>query len=520
MAPVDILFISPSFEPILKEESIGTLILAKKAELAGYKIGILRYWESESFSINDYSTFKISFVRQILEKSPAIISFYCRCTDYHVNLDIAKNIKVLSPKTQIVFGGPQAELVSIETLKLFSFVDYVACSEGENTIVPLLDYLIHQEIHPEDIPGLCFRNIKGEIIQNSFPELLPNNYKRDYYYYDLIPKSIVPRSKSLTIDVGRGCPFSCTFCSTKTFWKQQFRLRDIDDMIKEMKWIVSNYGISKFDFDHDMFTVNKKKLRGFCNAITENDLDIKWYCSSRLDTISTEDIDYMVNAGMTNILFGVESGSKRMQKIIKKNLDLSRCREIVKYVVSKGVKAKMSFMYGFPEETEDDFEETLRLMMDFLKMGAHIVIWRCGILNGTEMFDRYRNKLYLSEENWKNYSFFGFKEAFDMIKRYPSVFPHFYDHTNPLRKKLIYFDLFFSLWRDFSRTDFDMIADAFISSGKRLIDMYELFVCSNMEMLQNCTPSSMDKYWDLSESECSSLVQKFINVVEDYDFSV
>ncbi len=511
MKAFDILFISPSFEPILKEESIGTLILAKKAQLAGFKVGILRYWQSDGFMKKDYVAFKSEFVEKILESSPSIVSFYCRCTDYHISLDIAKEIKKVSSDTKIVYGGPQAELVSRDTLKFFPFVDYVACSEGENTIVPLLDYLIYQKLRPEDIPGLCYRNKVGEIIQNSFPSLLPNDYKRFFRYYDLIPETVVSRSNNLTIDVGRGCPYSCTFCSTKTFWKQKFRLRNIDDMIMEMKWIVLNYKITRFDFDHDMFTANKSKLRKFCDAIIENNLDVSWYCSSRLDTISPEDIDYMANAGMTSILFGVESGSKRMQKIINKNLDFSKGREIIKYAVSKGIKAKVSFMYGFPEETEDDFEDTLRLILEFQRLGAYIVIWRCGILNGTAMYDKFKDDLFLSDKNWKNYSFFGFRENRAMIKSHPTIFPHFYDHPNPLRKKTEFFDLFFYLWKDFSRVDFDRVADKFMLSAKRLVDMYDIFVSANMSIFSTHTPRSLDRFWNFSEDECRTLVDNFIN---------
>lgn len=514
MKSYDIVFISPSFAPVLKEESIGTLILAKKAKLAGYNVDVLRYWESNNFSMSNYLGFRENFVELILQKDPTIVSFYCRCTDYHVNVDLAKHIKDRSPNIKIVFGGPQSELVSIQTLRNFEFIDYVACSEGENTIVPLINCIINKNDHQDSIPGLCYRKDNGDIVQNKFPQLLPNDYKREYMYYDLIPSYIVRNSKSLTIDVGRGCPYSCTFCSTKTFWKQQFRLRDIDDMIKEMKWLVLNYGISKFDFDHDMFTVNKGKLRRFCDAIKKNGLSIRWYCSSRLDTIAPQDIDYMYDAGMTNILYGVETGSQRMQKIINKNLNLSKSREIVKYTVAKGIKAKMSFMYGFPEETEADFEETLRLMFDFLKLGAHIVVWRCGILNGTAMYEKHKGELFLSDYDWKNYSFFGYKENKSMVKDWPEVFPQFYDHPNPLRKRLIYFDLFVSLWKDFSRNEFDKIANSFLETGRRLLDLYDIFVASNKTLLTGYTPVSLDKYWNFSENECRILIENFVNYVK------
>ena len=211
----DIVFISPSFAPILKEESIGTLILAKKAKLAGYNVEILRYWQSDMLSSKRYTSWSKDFIKQIMERRPTVVSFYCRCTDYHICIDLAKKIKEIS-NTTIIFGGPQAELVSVKTLEGFEFIDYVACSEGENTIIPFLKYVINGYGTKEDILGLCYRNDSGRVVQNPFPTLLPNDYKRGYSYYDMIPRSIVAESQSLTIDVGRGCPFACTFCSTKT----------------------------------------------------------------------------------------------------------------------------------------------------------------------------------------------------------------------------------------------------------------------------------------------------------------
>lgn len=509
----DILFVSPSFAPQLNEESIGTLILAKLLKINNFKVDILRYWECADLSCEDYSSFRHNFVKQILSVFPKLVCFYCRCTDYHVCIDFARNIKRINPDIVIAFGGPQSELVARDTLQSFDFIDYIACSEGESTIVPFANFILYKIGSESTIPGLCYR-MSGDIVINTLPNLLPNNYSRDYLYYDLIPREIIKGSKSLTIDVGRGCPFSCTFCSTKTFWKQQFRLRDIEDIVRELEWVINNWGINKFDFDHDLFTVNKKKLKFFCNLIREKNLSVRWYCSSRLDTIQPEDIDYMVEAGMTNILFGVESGSTRMQKIINKNLDLSKSREIVKYSVSKGVKTKISFIYGFPEETESDFEETLKLMIDFQRLGAHIVVWRCGILNGTALYEKYKTELFLNESNEKNYAFYGFKENVDLIRTYPTIFPHFYDHPNPLRTELLYFDLFFSLWRDFARDTLDEIADEYIRSNKRLIDMYRDFVKANKIMLENNMPHTLDKYWDYSLSDCQILIDGFVENIK------
>lgn len=89
---IDILFVVPSFSPQLKEESMGTLILAKIAMASNYNVHILRYWEvCEDFS--DYFHFKEKMIKRILLLNPKIVSFYSRCTDYHICVDISNELK-------------------------------------------------------------------------------------------------------------------------------------------------------------------------------------------------------------------------------------------------------------------------------------------------------------------------------------------------------------------------------------------------------------------------------------------
>lgn len=141
----DILFVVPAIRPRMKEESLGTLILAKKASLEGFNVRIARCWNVDDNPKTDYESFSANFVDYLLNQSPAIVSFYCRCEEYHICIDISRKIKAKSPSIYISFGGPQAELVAKDTLQRFNFVDFVCCSEGENTIIPFLNFLLRND---------------------------------------------------------------------------------------------------------------------------------------------------------------------------------------------------------------------------------------------------------------------------------------------------------------------------------------------------------------------------------------
>lgn len=442
----DILFVVPAFAPKMKEESLGTLILAKKAQTLGFNVDIIRYWEITNSIKDDYEAFKKEFINTVITCNPKVLSFYCRCEEYHISLDLASGIKNVAPDIFIVFGGPQAELVSAETISQFPCVDYICCSEGENTIGPLLEFLCrnHNEtnICQGDIPGLVYRNCDGTVVRNAMPEMLADNYIMDDYYYDLLPAQILEDCISMPIDVGRGCPFSCVYCSTKTFWKQRFRLRKLADTVTEMQYVVKHFGITQFDFMHDLFTVNKKRILEFCSEITKRGLKIQWGCDSRIDTIDFEMIDVMFTAGLRNIFFGIESGSERMQKNINKNLNLKKCRDVVDYCLSKGLKVTTSFMYGFPEETTQDLSDTLKMIVEFQNKGCNVLTNLCHVMNGTELYNRYSNDLIINKGTAYNKCIPAFDELFNLIRRHKAMFANFCDFPAPIRDQMKYVDVF------------------------------------------------------------------------------
>ncbi len=489
---LDITFVVPAFKPKMKEESIGTLILAKKLLLNGYNVEIARYWDVKSSPREDYTSFRNEFVTYIINKSSKIVSFYCRCEEYHICIDLAIQIKKLSPSTKIVFGGPQAELVAKDTIRAFSCIDYVCCSEGENTIVPLLHWIVDENADlalAGQIPGLTYRTKTGEVFQNSFPEFLPDNYVRTFFYFDLIPSEVWKNTKSVALDVGRGCPFACTFCSTKTFWKQKFRLRNINNILDEINFLTTNYGIRVFDFKHDLFTVNKNRILQFCKGLKNIDGRIKWGCDSRIGVIDEEMIDCMVNSGMTNIFFGIESGSDEMQKKINKRLNLEEADKIVKYCLNKGLKVTTSFIYGFPEETDETISATMELAIRFQNYGCNVLTNICHITNGTELYARYKDILHFSEDTSFNKCIIGLNQLRSLITKNLHMFANFCDYPNPLRQELSYFDAFrYTL--NYAYKNMPKEHAILLQTDYASIRMYRLFCEANQSILGILIPSS------------------------------
>ena len=488
---IDMVFVVPALKARIKDESIGTLILAKKAILAGFNVKIVRYWDSEYSPKVAYDKFKDSLVTKILSYNPKIVSFYCRCEEYHICLDLSMTIKDKDDKIIIAYGGPQSELVAKETISRFSFVDYVCCSEGENTIVPFLKLLLKNDdtISISSVDGLTYRNNEGFIVQNKFPEFLKDNYCREYYYYDIIPEKCFEVCESMPVDVGRGCPFSCTYCSTKTFWKRKFRLRNIKDTVDEMCYVSEKYGINNFDFMHDLFTVNKKRIIEFCAEIQSRGINVRWGCDSRIDTIDFELIDMMIANGLYRIFFGIETGSERMQQAINKKLNLERCDEIVKYCIDKGLEVTTSFIYGFPDETAEDLSQTISMAVRFQNYGCTVLTNMCHIMNGTELFNRDRDCLTINKTTAYNDCILAFNHLYPLISCNKDMFANFCDFPNPLRDEMKFLDVFrYTLY--FAKNHFEEEHRFLLKNNYASIEMYRTFCKANSDVFFKLIPPS------------------------------
>jgi hypothetical protein len=241
-------------------------------------------------------------------------------------------------------------------LRAFPQFDVIARNESECTILPLLEALQKRSLF--DVAGITFRAGGGIWRNEGDPRIddldtLPMPAYQHYPVEEL-------RLSSLRVEAGRGCPFQCTFCSTASFFGRKYRLKSAERLVKELDTLHDTYGISEFALSHDLFTVNRRKVIAFCNAVA--DRGYIWKVSARMDCVDEDLLKQMSDAGCRAIYYGIESGSERMQMISKKRLDLKLFDPILATTQRLGMLATVSFITGYPEETRDDQNATLDLV--------------------------------------------------------------------------------------------------------------------------------------------------------------
>ncbi|MCE5212720.1 MAG: radical SAM protein, partial [Deltaproteobacteria bacterium] len=181
--------------------------------------------------------------------------------------------------------------------------------------------------------------------------------------------------------------YHCTFCSCRSVTGHKIRAHSVAYMIKEIKFLQSNFGIREFCFIDDNFLALKNAAVDLCEQIIKQKINIKWSCFGiRLDLVDETVLKLMEKAGCYLLTVGIESGSQRILDHMKKNLTLNLIEEKIKLINTKTrIKVIGNFILGYPAEKEDDIRKTIKLARKLPLYGANFFPFHPT--PGTEIFD-------------------------------------------------------------------------------------------------------------------------------------
>ncbi len=292
----------------------------------------------------------------LIADRPDAIGFTTLGCSFIFTARVAARIKEVAPELPILLGGPHATVLDRLIMESFDTFDVIVRHEAEETINPVLDALATRSF--ADLPGVTYRTGRTALSVRANPGApkIKDLDSLPFPAYEMYPidRLALPY---LRIEAGRGCPWACTFCSTATFFQRSYRLKSAGRLVADLDALHERYGYTDFKLEHDLFTVNKRKVAEFCHAVA--DRDYTWMASARLDCVDDALLELMADAGCRELYFGVETGSVRLQKTLQKRLDLDLLDPVVRKAGQVGIAAVTSFITGFPDETESDRDDTL-----------------------------------------------------------------------------------------------------------------------------------------------------------------
>ncbi|MFC2098997.1 B12-binding domain-containing radical SAM protein [Bacteroidota bacterium] len=368
--------------------------------------------------------------RDILSMNPATIGFSTWCDSFPFSLMIAEEIRKENSTIPIIFGGPQASVLSEDKLQQYPFIDFILQGEADRSLPDLLKSLLNGSgIRHEAIPGLLFRNEENKIVRQSSPLAIGDLDSLPIPSYETIQHEGMVR-----IDAGRGCPYRCSYCSTNQFFSRKFRVKSVQRLIKEFNYCEDKLGVNWIGISHDMFTLDKDFILDFSKRLIEVNKKRRkpyyWTCSSRADCVTEEILDVMYESGCRAIFFGMETGSPRIQKEIRKNLNLDRAARIIRHSAKLGIYTVVSYMMGFPGETRDDLMKTLNSILRESAYGAHTQLTMLSLLPGTPVYQDHKNELVYDGLHSPFSKIYSTAQIESMINKDPEIFSSFYHLPN------------------------------------------------------------------------------------------
>ncbi|MFA4887745.1 MAG: radical SAM protein, partial [Candidatus Nanoarchaeia archaeon] len=169
------------------------------------------------------------------------------------------------------------------------------------------------------------------------------------------PKEI--KNVMSTIITSRGCPYECSFCASQ---KTGYRFRSADNVLKEIRQVKERYGVNNFYLIDDTINVNSPRLLELSKKL--KDEHIQWRCNGRFDLFSEELLVAMKEAGCIHISIGVESGDNAVLERMHKRLNTDIIKEKAKLIHKVGIGLTVNFMFGFPFETAENIDNTIKLI--------------------------------------------------------------------------------------------------------------------------------------------------------------
>lgn len=268
---------------------------------------------------------------------------------------IAKCLKETDPSIKIVFGGNFATFFADELMKE-SFIDIVVLKEGEISFKSCLQRLAKGK-SVRDIPGIVFRE-NGSVQRNAFTSYIKNLDSLPFPDFTLLEE---PKKYSTNIITSRGCIFNCVYCSTQSMW-QNWRPRTPSNIIAEIKEKSEKFNFKYFRFTDDNFCCNKERVRELIGLINNEGIEGQWSFFARNEMIDGEMLELCGKAKCKKIFFGIESGSERILKRLRRAYSIFEVEQKINKALECGILPLVSFMIGMPWETEDDIKQTFDLM--------------------------------------------------------------------------------------------------------------------------------------------------------------
>jgi radical SAM superfamily enzyme YgiQ (UPF0313 family) len=166
---------------------------------------------------------------------------------------------------------------------------------------------------------------------------------------------------SLNMVSSRGCPFHCNWCA-KPIWGNTYHVRSAAAVAQEMQQLKTRYAPDHIWFADDIFAPSARWTAEFANSVEQLDARIPFKMQSRCDLMTRETVADLKRAGCCDVWMGAESGSQRILDAMEKGTKVRQIYQARENLGRNNIRAGLFLQFGYPGETWDDIEATIRMV--------------------------------------------------------------------------------------------------------------------------------------------------------------
>lgn len=341
---------------------------------------------------------------QIVERIPKdsdIIGVSCMfSTLWPITRELSVKIRESFPNAVLVLGSEHGTAVPENVLRNSVF-DMVALGEGVETVLEICR-VVREKPGSKDgwseIKGIAYIDVAGRFIDTGLSPRKRNVDEIPWPDWESFPiHEYIERHQINGANIGRsmpllatwGCPYQCTFCSNPGMWTQRWIPRNPKDVVDEMQHYRDKYGIQNFDFQDLTAMIRRSWIIDFTQELIDRKLGVTWQLPSgtRAEVFDAEVARRLYAAGLRLLSFAPESGSERMLKLIKKQVDLPKMLGAMQHAIDANLKLSCFIVIGFPGETRESIAETMSLVRKMALLGVHdIAVTKFVPYPGSQLF--------------------------------------------------------------------------------------------------------------------------------------
>ena len=295
-------------------------------------------------NVNNFDHYIWKHFKGVLaEFDPDIVGVSIYTCKYQSALNTLEIVRNFNKNIKTLVGGSHVTAIP-ETLITNENIDGVFCGFSDRTIPAWIKKKCPKEIVRQESEPLVYQDLPYVRRQSL---MFPDHYtKKDLSF----------------IMTSRGCQAKCSFCSNTLYWSGRPSFRTSESLEAELKELREEYDISDVFVGDAVFSDYHAESKRVADIIQENGMI--WKTEVRWATINNNLIEHFIKRDCYHLSLGLESGSDKILKYIKKGCTTKHIRKQAAMLRELGIKWHLFCIIGFPIETKEDMQQTLDLAME------------------------------------------------------------------------------------------------------------------------------------------------------------